>query len=81
MQGRTFRAVTIVVPDLRCHTMLEEAFNAWTAQERPSAILHVHYYHDSGLRVRGYQIIYEESPDGGSNGETAEAITHSGFKM
>ncbi len=81
MQGRTFRAVTIVVPDLRCHTMLEEAFNAWTAQERPSAILHVHYYHDPHLRVRGYQVIYEVSPEDDDSREPAEAITHSGFKM
>lgn len=61
MQNTTFKAITITVPDSRCHTALEEAFNLWASEEKPSNILHVHYYHDVHLRVQGYQVIYQET--------------------
>jgi uncharacterized SAM-binding protein YcdF (DUF218 family) len=61
MEGKSFKAVTITAKESGGHTALVEAFNAWAEKERPSLIVHVHYYHDDRSRRRGYQIIFEES--------------------
>ncbi len=60
MQGKSFKATTIVVPEVANRLVLEEAFNQWSKEAKPSSILHVHYYHDSESHVRGYQVVYEE---------------------
>jgi hypothetical protein len=60
MQERTFKAATIVTPGLSSRLVLEAAFNDWATETKPANILHVHYYHDVELRVRGYQVVYEE---------------------
>jgi len=74
LESSTYRAATVVVPDVATHAMLAEAFNAWVEQERPSAILHIHYYHDTQAHVRGYQIIYSES-DGSQRRNAARKTT------
>ena len=60
MQERRFKATTIVTSDLSSRLVLECAFNDWATETNPANILHVHYYHDMELRVRGYQVVYEE---------------------
>jgi hypothetical protein len=60
MQEKSFKATTIVIPDVSNRLVLEAAFNDWAEEARPANILHVHYYHDSGSRVQGYQVVYEE---------------------
>jgi len=61
MEGKKFKAVTITAKESGGHAALVEAFNAWAEKERPSLIVHVHYYHDPRSHQRGYQIIFEES--------------------
>jgi len=60
MQDKSFKATTIVAPDVANQLVLEAAFNNWAEETRPASILHVHYYHDAEARVRGYQVVYEE---------------------
>lgn len=77
MQTTKFKAVTVVAADTWCHTALAEAFNLWAMETQPAAILHVHFYHDLSLRVRGYQIIYEDSRGTGVYEGLAQAIAQS----
>lgn len=60
MQEKSFKATTIVVPDVSNRLVLEAAFNHWVEEARPTNILHVHFYHDPESRVHGYQVVYEE---------------------
>jgi hypothetical protein len=60
MQEKSFKATTIVAPDVTSRLVLEAAFNSWAEEARPANILHVHYYHDPESCVRGYQVVYEE---------------------
>jgi ornithine carbamoyltransferase len=60
MQDKMFKATTIVTPDVSNRLVLEEAFNIWSEETKPTSILHVHYYHDPEAHVRGYQVVYEE---------------------
>ena len=60
MQDKSFKATTIVTPDVSSRLVLEAAFNDWAEETKPASILHVHYYHDMESRVRGYQVVYEE---------------------
>lgn len=60
MQEKAFKAATIVIPEVANRLVLEEAFNQWSEETKPSSILHVHYYHDMESHVRGYQVVYEE---------------------
>jgi hypothetical protein len=60
MQDKSFKATTIVTPDVSNRLVLEAAFNFWAEEARPANILHVHYYHDPESHVRGYQVVYEE---------------------
>jgi hypothetical protein len=60
MQEKSFKATTIVIPEVANRLVLEEAFNHWSEETKPSSILHVHYYHDIDSHVRGYQVVYEE---------------------
>ena len=60
MQEKSFKATTIVTPDVSNSLVLEAAFNHWAEETRPADILHVHYYHDAESRVHGYQVVYEE---------------------
>jgi uncharacterized SAM-binding protein YcdF (DUF218 family) len=61
MKTKTFKAVNITASDKGRPDALAEAFNTWAEKEAPAAIVHVHYYHDQQNRVRGYQVIFEES--------------------
>ena len=61
MQDKSFKATTIVIPDVSNRLLLEEAFNQWSDEVRPNSILHVHYYHDMEAHVKGYQLVYEEA--------------------
>ena len=61
MQDKSFKAATIVIPDVSNRLILEAAFNHWAEETKPATILHVHYYHDVEACVRGYQVVYEES--------------------
>jgi hypothetical protein len=61
MQGKQFKATTIIAPDVSNRLILEAAFNEWAEETKPESILHVHYYHDMEAHVRGYQVVYEES--------------------
>jgi len=60
MQEKSYKAATIVTPDVANRLVLEEAFNQWSEETKPATILHVHYYHDVEAHVRGYQVVYEE---------------------
>jgi hypothetical protein len=60
MQDKSFKATTIVIPDVTNRLVLEAAFNNWAEETKPASILHVHYYHDAETHVRGYQVVYEE---------------------
>jgi ornithine carbamoyltransferase len=60
MQDKSFKATTIVAPDVGNRLVLEAAFNNWAEETRPASILHVHYYHDIQAHVQGYQVVYEE---------------------
>jgi ABC-type amino acid transport system permease subunit len=60
MPEKSFKAATIVIPDAANRTVLEEAFNEWSEQTKPTSILHIHYYHDLEAHARGYQVVYEE---------------------
>jgi hypothetical protein len=60
MLEKSFKATTIVTPDVANRLVLEAAFNSWAAEARPANILHIHYYHDPEAHVRGYQVVYEE---------------------
>ena len=60
MQDKSFKATTIVIPDVTNRLVLEAAFNNWAEETKPASILHVHYYHDVASHVRGYQVVYEE---------------------
>jgi len=60
MQEKSYKAATIVTPDVANRLVLEEAFNSWSEETKPTSILHVHYYHDVQAHVRGYQVVYEE---------------------
>jgi hypothetical protein len=61
MQGKVFKATTIIAPDVGNRLVLEAAFNEWAEETKPESILHVHYYHGMESRVRGYQVVYEEA--------------------
>jgi hypothetical protein len=61
MQEKSFKATTIVTPDVSSRLVLEAAFNNWSEETKPRSILHVHYYHDKEAHVRGYQVVYEEN--------------------
>jgi len=61
MQGKQFKATTIVTPESSNRLVLEAAFNNWAEETKPASILHVHYYHDMESHVRGYQVVYEEA--------------------
>lgn len=61
MKERSFKATTIVTPDVSSRLVLEAAFNTWSEETKPRSILHVHYYHDKEAHVRGYQVVYEEN--------------------
>ena len=60
MPDKSFKATTIVTPDVANRLVLEAAFNNWAEETKPASILHVHYYHDMESHVRGYQVVYEE---------------------
>jgi hypothetical protein len=60
MHDKSFKATTIVAPDISSRLVLEAAFNNWAEETKPTSILHVHYYHDAESHVRGYQVVYEE---------------------
>ena len=60
MQDKSYKATTIVIPDVANRLVLEAAFNQWSDDVKPSSILHVHYYHDAEAHVKGYQVVYEE---------------------
>ena len=60
MHEKSFKAATIVIPEVANRLVLEEAFNQWSEETKPTSILHVHYYHDVDSHVRGYQVVYEE---------------------
>lgn len=82
MDGEKFKAVSIVVKDQGGRTSLVEAFNSWSERVRPAVVVHVHYFHDASARVRGYQVIYQESAvsDGArvpvkGNGHDADAVS------
>ena len=60
MQDKSFKATTIIIPDVSNRLVLEEAFNQWSDDVKPNSILHVHYYHDVEAHVKGYQVVYEE---------------------
>lgn len=55
-----FRAVSIAVRNQGSRSSLVEAFNSWADKTRPSAIIHVHYFHDASSHIRGYQVVYQE---------------------
>ncbi len=78
MQEKTFKAATIVIPDVANRLVLEAAFNQWSDEAKPKSILHVHYYHDLEAHVRGYQVVYEEPWAPGVRPETPqeEATAH-----
>lgn len=61
MEEKTFKAVNITASEKGGPAALAAAFNDWADKARPAAIVHVHYYHDPSLHLRGYQIIFEES--------------------
>ena len=61
MPEKSFKATTIVIPDMSSTLVLEAAFNHWAEEARPANIIHVLYYQDPGSRVRGYQVVYEEA--------------------
>lgn len=61
MKEKSFKATTIVTPDVSSRLVLEAAFNNWAEETKPRSILHVHYYHDMEAHVRGYQVVYEEN--------------------
>ncbi|MFZ0964554.1 MAG: hypothetical protein WAO35_27125, partial [Terriglobia bacterium] len=60
MQAKTFKATTIIAPDVSNRLVLEAAFNHWADEARPANILSVHYYQDREAHVCGYQVVYEE---------------------
>ncbi len=61
MEEKSFKAITVTAKEGAGHAALAEAFNTWAEKERPASVVHVHYYHDQRTRMRGYQIIFEES--------------------
>lgn len=81
MEGKVFKAVTIVVPEVATHSTLEAAFNAWADKKQPAAIVHIHFFHDPNSRVHGYQIIYAESWDDASRQDSVGATTKPKFKI
>jgi hypothetical protein len=79
MPCKRYKAITLVAPDVGGHALLTEAFNTWVEEEQPSEIVHMHYYHDPESRVRGYQIVYEESWRAAEHLEASGATTSPRF--